>query len=629
MRIWLIVLLFAALVVEVWAVFKIDHNVHVEASPRNTLMEQFETGTLPIGDQLAARAKVMAAEYATPRGPSNPDLGEHGVRGQVFARGKPAVGADVTLDQRAITEGINPDGYAGQARWRVSANERGLFEFTDLPKGEFVLRAWNEEGVAFARVLLSDSDFVCEQTLKLTPSAPIAGTVRDAAGTSILSALVFPLPTESNAALHDMQLMAFLPAVTDGEGRFAFAHAPGMCQFLISIPGQGLWISNAVSPGTRDVVFEPAMPGVLTGTVVREEDGRPAANLIVRLEALTCPLMPRRTKTGTDGRFNFDGLAAGKYQVVPDTGRLLVSPPVPEVQVGTGGLSEAPKIAVRRAQSARGRIVDEAGLGLSGIRVVASGAAGDVVARTDQAGYYVLLGLSHGEYTANVRGAGGFTVDSGGSNTFTVAEDARIAAPTFVVRAGAGKGQVECLVKDAAGLPVEGAIVYYYAESTSESAAGLEQESGAILTDAQGRFTWDGVPRDWRFWVYACNKGSISKPFGWATLGNNPTQSVELTLDTQSDGSITGSVVDALERPAAGLMVVARLTDARPGWPAHIAALTAQDGSFQLEGCPEGAYVVAVGKTLDGDGRLKDPVREAPVAIGATGNVNGLKIVLP
>lgn len=629
MRIWLIVLLFAALFVEVWAVFLIDHDVAVEASARTSLMQQFETGTLPIGDQLAARARAMAAEYATSKGPSNPDLGDRVVRGQVVGRGKAAAGAEVTLDPRAVTDGVNPEGYSSQPHWHTNANERGFFEFTDLPKGEFVLRAWSDEGVAFARASLSDTEFVCERTLKLAPSAPINGIVHDASGSPISDALVFPLPAESTTASRDLQLMAFLPAVTDDDGRFAFAHAPGSCRFLINASSDALWITNAVSAGTHDVVFEPVATGAASGLVLREEDGRPAANLVVRVDAVTYPLMPRRVKTDVNGRFNIEGLPAGSYRIVPDTDRLLLNSPAPEVQVGAGGVSEAPKMTVRRARTARGRIVDENGLGLSGLTVVARGTMNEATARTDQAGYYLLFGLAQGDYTVGVRGAGGFSVDSGGANTLTVAEGADIAAPHFVVREGAGKGQVACVVKNAAGDPAEGAVLYYYGEPTSGNDGVLERESGTVLTDAQGRFTWDGVPRDWRFWVYASHKGYISKPYGWATLESKTAQIVELTLDTQSDGNISGSVVDALERPAAGLAVVARLTDERPGWPARIATLTALDGSFQLAGCPEGAYVVAVGKSIDGDGQLREPLREAPVAVGASGDVNGLRIVLP
>lgn len=629
MRIWLIILLFAALFVEVWAIFLIDHTVVVEASARTNLIQQFETGTLPIGDQLAARARAMAAEYATPKGPSNPDLGDRVVRGRVVGLGKAAVGADVTLDPRAVTDGVNPDGYAGQPHWYATANERGFFEFADLPKGEFVLRAWSDDGVAFAQASLNDNDFVCERTLKLVPSAPINGIVRDASGSPIAHALVFPFPAESKTAPQDSHLMAFLPAATDGEGRFGFAHAPGSCKFLINAPGHGLWLTNAVSAGTQDVVFEPVAPGGTSGLVVREEDGRPAANLVVRVDALTYPLMSRRVKTDVNGRFSIGELPVGAYRIVPDTDRLLVSSPAPEVHVGAGGVSEAPRMTVRRARTARGRIVDNNGTGLSGLTVVARSDTGITTARSDQAGYYLLFGLEQGEYTVGVRGAGGFSVESGGSNTLNVTDSVDNAAPNFVVRDGAGKGQLECIVRDATGQPAEGAALYYCAEPLDENGGPLERESGAVLTDAQGRFTWDGVPRDWRFWVYASHKGYISKPYGWTTLENSASHSIELTLDTQSDGNISGSVVDALERPAAGLAVVARLTDERPGWPAHIAALTAQDGSFQLAGCPEGAYVVTVGKLIDGEGRIEESLREAPVAVGASGDVNGLRIVLP
>ena len=632
MRSWVIVLLVAALVVEVWAIFLIDHRVPIEAATKTNLIRELQTGSVSIGDQLAARvrAKTPAAEYALPRGPSNPKLGERVVRGTVYFHGAAAADAYLTLDPRAISEGVNPEGYAGQPTWRGRADESGHFEFSGLPKGEFVVRAWNDAAIGFARVALGESEYVGECVITLTAAAPVSGAVRDASALPISGAVVIPVPVQEQGVPEDMRLMSYLPAVTGSDGRFAFAHLPGPCRFLINGAGRGQWATAAVSPGASDVVFEWEAPGGMSGKLTREEDGRPAANVVVRLDAQTHPLMNRRAQTDAEGRYAFGGLPEGDYRVALDSDRLLLTEPGPVVHIKAGEMAQAPSLSVRRARTARGRVVDENGAGLSGMNVLARSGDRLLAVRTDQAGYYVISGLAPGDYRVCVHGAGGFAVTAEGAEVLSVAGDADLQGPNFVVRPGAGKGRVDCVVKDAFGRPVEGAALYYLAEPVNRpDGVALEKDSGSVLTDAQGRYTWDGVPRDWRFWIYASHKDELSKPFGWAQLETSAVQNVELTLNVQREGSISGSVVDALERPAAGLAVVAELTEPRPGWPQQVRSVTRQDGSFSLAGCPEGTYLVAVSRAAGNAGDPAEPLREAHVALGPTRDVSGVRLVLP
>lgn len=629
MRIGLIVLLVAALVGEIWAVFVIDHHVETTPSVRAQLLTSQQTGTVTIGDQLAERARTIAAEDKTPRGPVNPNLGPRIVRGYLFAGERPAAGVDFTLDQRPVSSGVNPEGYAGMPQWRDITDKNGYFEVCQLSQGEFVLRAWNESGLALAHVDLTGNRFVHELVLRLAPAGSAEGAIVRMDGAPMNDALVFAMPVATRPG-DDNAVLAYLPTPTDVAGRFAFMHIPNACRFLINAPGQGLWVTDTVMPGTPGSRFQAESSARIGGTVLFAESEKAASGVVVSLEGVSLPIITRRVKSDSAGVFAFDKVPAGTYRLTIENDRL-AGPDLPiEITVQPGSARNDIRVEVVRTKFARGRVTTGQGAGLAGLEVVASSGSARFSCKTDQAGYYRIGGLTTGSYDFAVLGAGGHRVTTDDAVRLDVQDALDTAGPDFIVNEGAGKGQVACVVKDTAGKPVEGAALYLYAApATAEGVAPVESESAIVLTDAEGRYLWDGVPRDWRFNVHATRAGRISRPHGWAVLGDQESVSVELVLDVNSLGLISGVVVDELGRPLPDYAVTARAVQRIPGWPESFQSLTGSDGSFEFVGCPENEYRIAAGKGFSAEGAVIETVKTTQAALGANGVVTGLRLAVP
>lgn len=538
MRSWVILVLVAALIVEVRVAFLIDHDVPTEPHPMAQMiaLAGLEQGDVTIGDQLAARAKVIEEARARAAQSAMPDLGIRMVRGVVVKDGQPALGAAVSLEMRTVSDGINLDGYPPLPwpanPWRTQTDGRGYFEFKRLPKSDFVVRAWESGRLALAGVSFDDAHLVWDGILSLEPAQPLGGSLVDAGGMPIPDALVFPLAEGATTPAAPAYWLSFLPETTDASGRFLFTLAPGTCRFIVNAPGYGTWVTRPFAAGTTAEIVAEAGGGI-SGVLSRAQDKQPAANLAVRLEAVTYPLMARRAKTDLNGEFDFANLPAGDYRIALDTDRFAFASGTASVEVHTGTSASRQTLDVIRTQSARGRVVDETGAGVSGLTVVARG-GGAIQAKTDFAGYYRLTRLVPGEYQVVLRGAAGLIVEAVPGTALTVREGEDAAGPNFVVRPGAGKGRVIFQVTDVSGRPVENAAIFYLAAPGGVVVPGADAMAGAVIADAEGRYVWEGVPRDWEFRAYASTGVMVSPLLESARLGDKAEASVTLTLSDKA-----------------------------------------------------------------------------------------------
>ncbi len=538
MRSWVILVLVAALVVEVRLAFLIDHDVPLEPNPMSQViaLAGLEQGDVTLGDQLAARAKVVEEARARAAQSPMPDLGIRLVRGVVVHEGRPVSDAAVSLEMRSITDGVNLDGYPSLpwpvTPWRIQTDGRGYFEFKRLPKSDFVVRAWHNGRLALAGVSFDESHLVWDGVLKLESTQPLGGKVVDAGGMPIADALVFPF-VEGAAPQSGAYWLSFLPETTDAAGTFLFTHAPGACRFIVNAPGYGTWVTRACSPGTAAQIVAECGGGI-SGVLSRAHDQQPAANLAVRLEAVTYPLMARRTKTDLNGEFSFANLPAGDYRVALDTDRFAFASGTASVAVRAGAsVSPRQALDVTRTQAARGRVVDETGAGVSGLTVAAWGAS-IVQAKTDFAGYYRLPRLVPGEYQVVLRGAAGLIVEAVPGTTITVQEGEDPSGPTFKVRPGAGKGRVIFQVLDSSGRAAGNAAIFYLAAPNGVAVPGADAMAGAVIADAEGRYVWEGVPRDWQFRAYASTGVMVSPLLERSHLGDRLEATVTMTLSEKA-----------------------------------------------------------------------------------------------
>ncbi|HNT88079.1 MAG TPA: carboxypeptidase-like regulatory domain-containing protein, partial [Candidatus Hydrogenedentes bacterium] len=404
------------------------------------------------------------------------------------------------------------------------------FEFKHLPKSDFIVRAWSAQQLAITAVLFDETHLVWDGVLELRPAQVLGGAIVDAEGAPIADAMVFPCPVDTTSA----SWLSFLPETTDATGRFLFTHVPDTCKFIVNAPGYGAWVSQAIHAGTTNAVISVEPSGGVAGVLSHVQEDRPAANLPVRLEAITYPLMTRRTKTDINGEFTFANLPAGVYRVALDTDRFAFASGSPciEMRAGAGGVARQ-TLEVMRAEFARGRVTDETGAGVPNVTVMARTAASSIQAKTDYAGYYQLRGLVPGQYRVAVRDAAGFAIEAVPAPVLAVQPDRDAVGPNFVLRPGAGKGRVTFHAVAADRRPLEGAAVFYVVEPV-EGEDGADVLRGAALTDASGQFTLEEVPRDWRFRAYASTGVQVSALTDWASLGGRTEATVALVVSTKA-----------------------------------------------------------------------------------------------
>ena len=167
-------------------------------------------------------------------------------------------------------------------------------------------------------------------------------------------------------------------------------------------------------PLTPPAAQEPDGAAAITGRVVDKPSGAPIARAVVTVRNVKTQRAIQKV-TNTDGRFIVSGLAAGSYQVAGSPadfrathvasryGRAL------QIQL-KGAETQDVAIALERAYAISGRVLDEAGLPLSGIRLnvrslpTESTFFGFRGNATDDLGEFRLFGLGAGRYVLCAEG---------------------------------------------------------------------------------------------------------------------------------------------------------------------------------------------------------------------------------
>lgn len=664
MRYALIALLLVALVVEVYAVYWMSDGAPESAPPAAVIpagLPEADEG-LPIGTQLAAREQRLAAEQGEPVWPRNPNKGDRVIRGFVYRFGQPVAGAVVTIDQRPLDRGVDPSGYVGQPRWTDRTGLNGYFEVDTLPEGSFVVQAREGGGLAMARVDLTEEILAHETMLGLKPAQPVAGIVtapprpapapapaadarpapteelrgaiaearnRELASGAAPNALVFAIPASAAATQDDDGLMAFLPVRTGPDGRFAFDLLPGPCRFVVNAQGHDPWISPLAPPGAQDLNLQLVPGGGVAGQVTHAETGEPVSQVDVSLRPVNTPLARQLAWTDAHGAFSFAGLPAGQYALTVESDKFVLAEAPAPVRVWPGKETGGAALSVTGAAAMRGRVVGPGGADLHDIAVRVAGSGTTRVFKTDTAGYFQAAGLAAGEYTLDLPGLGGFTVEPAPPARVEVSGPGVNAGPTFRVLPAPGKGKAILLAEDADGARITGAAIHYFARPVQGSTSPPDDRlEGTALTDAEGRFVWDGVPLDWEFRAYASTPGRVSDTSPWRRLEGASAELV-LTVNRSALGRIAGTVVDSLERPVPGAAVSVLQDGGDTPWPRHRTAWTNTAGEFEVAGCPEGSYRLEVGTRFGPDGRVAQAKKSSEVAVGPEADVTGVRIMLP
>lgn len=211
--------------------------------------------------------------------------------------------------------------------------------------------------------------------------------------------------------LHDAQRRrSVAEARTDERGEFVIPLAPGVA-FGLEATASGFattWTAH-VHAGER-VVVALAAGATVFGRVTRRSDGSPVANATVELPGrpkgeLAAARAAVKQTTADDGRFRFDGLAAGEYwlQVGP---RREAAPEWTVVSLAPGAVEEV-DVVVDAGVTLKGRVLDDAtGVGIAGATVGEGWTARRSVV-TEFDGSFVFEGFStSGYYELAVRAPG-------------------------------------------------------------------------------------------------------------------------------------------------------------------------------------------------------------------------------
>ena len=380
----------------------------------------------------------------------------------------------------------------------------GAFTLTTLPRqGSMTLMA---EAPGFVRGVAGNISIGRDDVqLRLTPMGAIDLTVvDDAAGE--------PVPVfEGCVALAASRDCAWR---TFGNGRMLWEHlGPGTyratvrsprhsavtAEHLVLAPGQTLRRTLRLAPGAD-----------ITGTVVRQSDGSPLADAVVRvlnagdIEYIHATVSPYvggsmgGTRTGPDGRFVLSAPEDKPCQILAthdDYVGAVLAVPDP---------AEARDIVLRLADGGTlaGHIRDAAGKALEGVQVMARGDSMMKRGYSDETGAYELRGLQPGRTRVSVLFRG-----SGGDFSETEATVPVTAGKTYIrdfVRPDDGDRVARGRLLDAGGAAIQGYSVYVTTggvtgENLTRDRMYYRALGGPVWrssTDSEGVFEVDKLPAD-------------------------------------------------------------------------------------------------------------------------------------
>ncbi|MGV3773442.1 MAG: MSCRAMM family protein, partial [Verrucomicrobiales bacterium] len=280
---------------------------------------------------------------------------------------------------------------------------------------------------------------------------------------------------------------------SDAEGRFAFFGVPlGAFSLEVMAPsGQGRIVSDAVSrPGeVRDVPVVLSSSrmelGSLAGRVLESDNLTPHAG--ARVFVKTGDIAVRSTTADADGLWQVNGLQARAYNLAAISQDLKRSGQRLNV-AAVAGFTNFVEIPLNGTATVRGRVLTS-----SGDRPVANAliAGGDVLARTDENGFFTVTGVPTGKQTISAgveRSEEGFPPKSSPAFDFPRFGSASLnvlpGADNFVIIQLTPAARVLGRVFNADGTPKAGAMIC------------MPQDEGFFFIHADdfGRFVWENLP---------------------------------------------------------------------------------------------------------------------------------------
>ena len=503
--------------------------------------------------------------------------------------GQPVGGAVVTCD--GASDWVRR---SDPRRDGVTTDDAGRFTLDALPAGSFRLRAAHEpDAPGVSEVLTLDGKTPrTGVVVRLAEGVTVRGNVVDLHGAPVAAAQVQVIA--GSAAARPRQ------TYTDESGRFE----------LRGLPRRPLAFAAVHPTGASDVVRLTPAGGpvesvrlVLTRTLtisgrVVGPDGAPleAAHVTVAPDLAGADVSPAEWRLGAvreqvadgSGRFEVDGLAAGRYTVRASAttvgpGREHLADPV-HVAAGTHDLT----LVVPRGGALKGQLVFKDGkrpplftLAISG-RTPIPFSSGD--------GGFVIDDLPPSTYDLVIRGPG-FAA------RYLAAVKIEAAATTDLGTLELDKGRTVSGRVSMNGSPVPGATVRVGPllfgsgsanEASTSTSLGGESATSA-QTDGNGEFTLFGLPAS-KLVLTAEAEAGRAQPLS-LPVTNDSLSGIELVL--QPCGALTGTVVKDGEG-VAGVIVNARPMSSTG---VFYGVTTGPDGRFRFDRLAPGSYKVSATTT--------------------------------
>ena len=385
--------------------------------------------------------------------------------------------------------------------------------------------------------------------------------------------------------------------------------------------------------------------GSIAGTVTDE-----AASPIAGVEVTACQFGSGTcggALTGMDGSYQINGLPPGDYQVLFDP----PSPYAPEyfddanyglpatpVAVSSGAVTSGIDALLGLSGSIAGTVTDETSLPITGVHVQACVLGGTFFCQsawTGVDGSYQIDGLPPVDYRVQFDPPVPYALeyfDDANYGFSATPVSVSLGAVTSGIDALLGlSGSIAGMVTDSGGAGLAGVIVDLYE-------SGSNEYWGFRSTLPDGSYQIDGLPPGDYMVAFVSPFGSPyaseffddAPNFGAATPVTVSAGAVTFGIDAvlEFGNSIAGTVADEASSPIAGVNVFAC------PMPAGIcgSALTAGDGSYQIDGLAVGVYLVNFDPPAPYAPEYFDDARSylsaTPVTVSAGAVTSGIDAVL-
>ena len=515
-------------------------------------------------------------------------LPSSGVVGRVVERPGAAPVAGARVDAISLE---------GGGRHSAESAEDGTFHIDGLSPGRYHIEAISPgfSGYAKAPVLVGVAETSREVLVELDRSPPVSGRVVEAVTHA-------PCPG-GEVTLHESHLDEYARAPIEPSGAVHFvAVLPGTYAVEIVCEGHArrtdyATITVAERP-VEAVTWEVDRGSVARGVVLGWDGNRVAnAEVVADPEGRSGSVS---TLTDVRGEFALRGLAAGKYSLSASAAAS-GSDAADILEISAGRDVVGLRVALGRAATIAGTVVDTDGKPAGGVSVIVSGPTSRRVETRDD-GSFVATGLTPGGYRLRARTDGlrvGFSSHGPADITVALGETAKT---KLVI--GSRSGFVEGRVVDAGGGPLPD---FFVEAQAGNNAASFNRHGSAssnrVVTDATGHFRIERIG-DGENTLRAYRQGGAEGVLSHVKAGTTD------VIVKVSSGTLTGVVTGppgAARQAGPDRFTIHADDDASSVW--RVATAYHANGAFTMSELPPGSYTISI-DAPEGTGNAKVIITE-------------------